>query len=822
MKTLYLILVIVCCISRTATAQVAPRWVTASGSTGDDTGQAIALDSAGNSYVVGTFTDDITFGSTTLKSNGSSDIFITKYKNDGSILWAKSFGGSAEDIGYSIACDAGGTVIFTGSFMSTAYYAKDSLKSIGGTDVVVGKLSTDGAFLWMQRFGSTTDDAGRSVTIDDKGNYYISGAFTDKITFPGTKAGTITSAGATDVFLAKYSPTGEALWAKRGGGTSYDEARAVCFDKNGFIDMAGFFWGTATFPGGTASDLTSAGNYDCFVTQYSLDGVPQWARKAGGFSDDEPNAITVDDTGTIFVTGFYTGTATFSTDYSLKLGGMFLAKYTIDGFSQGAVRIGNTESDMGRGVSLDKSGNVYVIGDFYDKTDFGLSNVPDLISEGKGDVLIACFNYNGSLQWARRVGGTGNDNGNGIIADSKGDVYVTGCFRDESSFPSGSIKNIASLGGLDIFVGRYNFPKHTIIGYITLNDNPLEGVLVSDGLRSAVTGSNGVYTIADVPNGAYSITPIKAGYSFLPPKIDVIVKDQTPNSVDFKAQVVLIAPELVSPADLATGVSSSTTFIWKPSVSGKYYRLQISTSSIFSTLLVDDSTLTSTSTVVSTLAYSTEYFWRVSTSDGTHWSAWSPSRRFTTEVEIPGKISLISPANESVNIPVNTNLIWKTIAGAELYHYQLATQSDFSVVSRQDSLLIVVLKPISNLDISTKYYWRSRAKIGGVWGAWSDTWNFTTSNTVGVDTPENTESLWSIAPNPCNDGILTIHGNMTSGVKGHLSLHSMLGATVMDMPVEMSGGTSLSVDIAGLAAGVYRCTIRSGVDVWSQNVVITR
>jgi len=821
MKNLYFLPFLLCCIIATSTAQVAPTWVTASGSTGDDAGHSIALDAQGNTYITGAFTDDATFGATVLKSNGNSDIFVAKYSPSGAVLWAKQFGGTGEDIGYSIACEPSGVLVFTGSFVSTAYFANDSLKSSGGTDVFVGKLGADGSMIWIKKFGSSSDDAGRGITIDDKSNYYITGAFTDKITFPGAGAGTITSAGGTDIFLAKYSSTGEAIWANRAGGISFDEARSIAFDKNGFVDIAGFFWGTASFPGGTATDLTSAGNYDCVVAQYDLDGKPQWARKAGGFSDDEPNSITVDDTGTVFVTGFYTGTATFSTTVSLKLGGMFLAKYTIDGFSEGAVRIGNSESDMGRGISFDKSGNVYVIGSFYGKTDFGLSNIPDLTSAGGSDIIVCCYNYDGDLQWARRAGGTSNDNGHSIVADSKGDVFVTGSFRDAASFPGGTIKDIPSLGGMDVFVGKYSIPKYSILGFITLNDEPLEGVSVSDGLRTGVTGKDGIYTINDVPNGSYTVTPSKVGYIFQPAKLDVLVKDVATVSVDFKALVVLIAPELILPVDKALNVPTSITFSWNPSISAKKYRLQVATSSIFTTVLVDDSTLTATSSIVSTLGYSTDYYWRVASSDGSHWSDWSASRRFSTETEVPGKVSLASPTNESVNIPISTNLIWKTVQGAELYHYQLSTVADFSTLSREDSLLIVVLKPISNLSISTKYYWRTRAKIGGIWGLWSNTWSFTTSNTVGVETPEEINHEWSVAPNPSRDGILTLQCR-NAVAQGRLTLQTLLGTRVLDMSVETSGKTALSVDISGLAAGIYRCSIQSGSSVWSENVVIIR
>ncbi|MBK9246584.1 MAG: hypothetical protein IPM69_00350 [Ignavibacteria bacterium] len=820
MKKLFLLPLLLSVVVSFSFSQVAPKWIKSAGSTGDDSGQSIVLDSLGNSYIIGSFTNDITFGNTKLKSNDASDIFVIKYKNDGSALWAKNFGGIAEDLGYSIACEPNGTIVFTGSIMNNAYFAADTIKSLGGTDAFIGKLTTDGTLTWIKRIGSTNDDAGRGITVDNQGNYYVTGAFSDKITFPGPSSFSITSDGGSDMFLVKYSTTGTALWAKRAGGTSLDEAHGICFDKNGFVDVAGFFWGTAKFPGGTAIDLTSTGNYDCFVVQYNLDGMPQWSKKAGGSSDDEPNAIAVDDTGTIFMTGFYTGTASFSTDVSLKLGGMFLAKYTIDGFSEGAVKIGNTESDMGKGVALDKSGNVYVIGNFYDKTDFGLSNVTDLISTGKSDVIIACLNYSGRLQWARRAGGTLNDNGNAIVSDSKGDVFVVGGFRDASSFPSGTIQDISSIGGLDVFVGRYSIPKYTILGYITLNDQPLSGVTVSDGLRTSITGTNGIYIIEDVPNGSYTVTPTKAGYNFLPEKTDIIVKDISTNEINFKAQIVLIAPELLSPPDKASKISTSIAFSWNPSLSANLYRIQVSTSPIFTTLLIDDSTLTGTSSVVSTLANSTEYYWRIAASDGTHWSNWSVVWRFTTEVEIPGKVSLSSPTNESMNIPVSTNLIWRTVTGAELYHYQLSTVEDFSVINREDSLLVVVLKPISNLDVSTKYFWRSRAKIGGLWGLWSDTWNFTTSSSVSVENTDIAANEFMVIPNPCATGILQI--NVTAQNDGRVIFHNLLGNIVADIPFHSTDLPSIAIDVSGLAAGIYRCSVFAGTQYNSQNVVIVR
>lgn len=803
-------------------AQVIPVWVTSSGSTKDDHGMSIAVDSVGNSYVTGSFFDTIVFGTTVLESNGNSDIFVTKYNPDGKILWAKSYGGSGEDVGYSITCLPGGTLVFTGMISSTVLIGDDTLMGSGGTDVIVSKLTSDGISVWNKSFGGAGEDAGRGVTLDTKGNIYLTGSFSDKITFSDPNATAITAAGATDIFLVKYSTSGDLVWARRAGGISIDEARGICFDKNGFVNIVGIFWGTATFPGGTALDITSGGNYDGFVTQYDLDGAPQWSRRIGGGTDDGANAIAVNDSGTMYITGYYTGTASFGAGTSLTLGGMYLAKYTIDGFSEGAIRVGTNASDVGKSVAVDKSGSVYVIGNFLGKTDFGVSTVPDLTSAGRADIIICCYNATGNLQWANRAGSALSDNGNCVIIDPKNDVLLTGSFSDKVTFPNGTMDEIASLGGFDVYAAKFAFAKSTIVGYTTFNGAPLEGVSVTDGFRVGVSDKTGKYTIQDVTNGSYTVTPSKVGYSFSPASASVVVKFVSIQDVNFIASVALIAPELLSPADKSQNQSTSLSFSWNAAVGAKNYRLQISKSSVFNTLVVDDSMITTTSHVVTILENSTDYYWRVASFDGKQWSQWSAPWSFRTEKEVPGKVSLSTPVNGSVNVPVVTSLIWRTVPSAELYHFQLSTTEDFSTISREDSLLIIVLKTVSNLDISTKYYWRSRAKIGGVWGAWSDTWNFTTSNTVGVDTPENTESLWSITPNPCNDGILTIHGNMTNGVKGHLSLHSMLGATVMDMPVEMSGGTSLSVDIAGLAAGIYRCTIRSGVDVWSQNVVITR
>jgi hypothetical protein len=110
-------------------------------------------------------------------------------------------------------------------------------------------------------FGSTGEDEGTAVATDSAGNVYVSGTFEGTVDFnPGPRTFNLTSAGMSDVFVAKYTALGALVWARSMGGSDVDNAFGMAVDRAGNVYTTGEFSGTADFDPGTGNfSLTSAG-----------------------------------------------------------------------------------------------------------------------------------------------------------------------------------------------------------------------------------------------------------------------------------------------------------------------------------------------------------------------------------------------------------------------------------------------------------------------------------------------------------------------------------------------------------------------------------
>ena len=265
-------------------------WAKRAGGTAVDVGNGIAVDGSGNSYVTGDFGGSATFGpgetnETTLTSSaGSFDIFVAKYDAPGDLVWAKRAGGTSIDFGRGIAVDGSGNGYVTGNFNGSATFGpgqtnETTLTSAGSGDIFVAKYDASGDLVWAKRAGAggASFDQGRGIAVDGSGSSYVTGNFNGPATFgPGeTNETTLTSTGFVDIFVAKYDASGDLVWAKRAGGTGFDEGRGIAVDGSGNSYVTGRFNDLATFgPGGTnETTLTSAGSDDIFVAKYG-GGVP--------------------------------------------------------------------------------------------------------------------------------------------------------------------------------------------------------------------------------------------------------------------------------------------------------------------------------------------------------------------------------------------------------------------------------------------------------------------------------------------------------------------------------------------------------------------
>lgn len=389
--------------------------------------------------------------------------------------WAKNFGGTSTDRGNDITVDANVNTCIIGTFFGTSDFdpgtGTANLTS-NAFDIFFAKYDSNGNYLWANKIGGVSNqDRGNSIAVDGSGNIYITGVFGGTADFdPGLGTANLTAVGGSeDVFFAKYDVNGNYLWAKNVGSTTYDYGASITVDAGGSnVYITGYFSGTADFdPGaGTANLPFAGGNSDIFFAKYDFNGNYVWAKSIGGTSADGGNAITVDGSGNVYITGYFYNTADFDPGagtanlISNGSGDVFFSKYDSNGnylWSNGIGGNGITVEDMGNDIAVDGSGNIYIIGYFGSTTDFDPgAGTANLFSFGLKDIFFGKYDSNSNYLWAKSIGSTGTDAGTRISVGTNGNVYITGYFSNSADFdPSAGTTNLTSAGLEDIFYSQY-------------------------------------------------------------------------------------------------------------------------------------------------------------------------------------------------------------------------------------------------------------------------------------------------------------------------------------------------------------------------------
>ncbi|GAB3171672.1 SBBP repeat-containing protein [Telluribacter humicola] len=433
------------------------------GGTEEDLGHSIAVDMSGNTYVTGFFHGTATFGNSTLTSTGNRDIFIVKYDRKGEVLWAHKAGGNGRDEGRDIAVDRNGNVYITGYFENIITFGSTSLASNGNDDMFLVKYSSNGDVLWAQKTGGTELDQGFGVAVDMNGFVYVTGYFSSTASFGSNS---LVSSGDFDIFIAKYNSNGDVQWAQKAGGVSADQGSAITVDESGTIYVTGTFSVTATFGTVTHSSITSSVSSDVFVARYSSSGEALWVRSAGSYRSDFTHSIAVDKAGNIYIVGsfrdsFFIGSIRLQA--GIATSDAFLAKFNNSGEVQWAQNIGggyeNQLDDGGHDIAVNETGDIYVTG-YIRGTPVYFGAVPPnlsdpqitLSSKGSDDVFIARYGSDGKVHWARNEGGTDTEAGQSIAVDQSGNVYITGSFNGTTILGA---TTLTSGGGSDIFVAKF-------------------------------------------------------------------------------------------------------------------------------------------------------------------------------------------------------------------------------------------------------------------------------------------------------------------------------------------------------------------------------
>jgi hypothetical protein len=241
-----------------------PVWATQSTGTFQNQGYSIAIDNSGNSYITGYFTNTTTFGTHSVTSNGSRDIFVAKYDNNGVAQWAHSAGGVSDDYGIGVCTDNLGNAYVTGYFRNTINFGSGSISSVGADDMFLVKYNPAGTALWTVRGGGASNDRGGSVSCDQYNNVYVTGFYYSNATFGSFN---LPTGGFNELFVLRYTSNGVIQLAKNVNGPNYEEGYCVFNDKRGSTYVSGMFGSTTSFGG---IPMTSLGTHDFFVSRFSM------------------------------------------------------------------------------------------------------------------------------------------------------------------------------------------------------------------------------------------------------------------------------------------------------------------------------------------------------------------------------------------------------------------------------------------------------------------------------------------------------------------------------------------------------------------------
>jgi gliding motility-associated-like protein len=411
---------------------------------------SITMDSSHNVFTGGYFSDSLYFGSTVLVCLRVKLPFITKYDSTGKLLWARQ-----------------------------------------------AKVNTPGAF-FKQNLGEAI-----SITTDRKGNVFETGYFHDTINFGAFKLVSHAYSGGNisgDVFLVKYSPSGNVIWARQSIGAGYGGAwgSSLKTDSAGNIYVSGNFYDTLRF--GIYTLLTTYMHGSFFLVKYDSNGNLLWAKQSAGNNGgyEGVSNISMDSRADIYMSGLFFDTITWGTNSLVTPNStkksIFINKFDNNGVPLWARQIdGDSIEDWGCSMTTDNVGDIYIATIFVNNINIGAYHFYNPVSS----VLFARYNTKGNVIWAKTYRGVYNWF-NSVSVDSAGHVYLSAT-ADTGVF------------GADTLYGQ------TLVKFDSAG-NVMCGSAIQDlwGAIIAEPKGNGVYIDGSVLYnfflGAYNIGPPDTGY----------------------------------------------------------------------------------------------------------------------------------------------------------------------------------------------------------------------------------------------------------------------------------------------------------------------
>jgi hypothetical protein len=333
----------------------------------------------------------------------------------------------------SIAVGPEGQVALTGSFDRQIDFGGGPLASAGIEDIFVAALDDASAPLWSGRTGSYGSQSGQAIAAAPNGDVILAGNFIGDISFGHGQV----NANSQSVFLTRFDPGGVELWSKKLGGSGGSVfVSGLALAPDGDIVIGGWFYGETNLGGGPLSSPGQAS----FVARFDAEGNHVYSLGFGG-SGNQVNAVSVDATGAVLVTGINSGTLNLGESFTSSGTSVFVAKLDSDGAPEWLAQFGNGGYASALGIAVDPADDVVVTGVHSDSISFGGDDFP---SVGGSDAFVAKLSGAGAPLWFKSFGAPNSSaNASRVAVDSEGHILFTGTYSGQIDFGGGALAGLS-------------------------------------------------------------------------------------------------------------------------------------------------------------------------------------------------------------------------------------------------------------------------------------------------------------------------------------------------------------------------------------------
>lgn len=366
-------------------------------------------------HSTGVYTVGFTTNTGRPNPRGEADAFVRKYSSSRSVIWTRKFSTTEYEFASGAASDPSDNVYMAGSI---------STYTSGGQTAFIRKYRADGQLAWTRRFSDTpTSEAPPLTFVSDVTTYGSKAVYA----VGGTYGKLSSSVGRGDIFVRKYTSSGDVSWTRQ-----FDFSDECCRDFVGSVAVDAS--GNAYVVGATYNTLRGPNNdlLDTFIRKYSPGGSVVWTRRLNFGVIDYSEAVAVSGSN-VYLGVSYISDANSSEGYDFD--------FRIIKFSTSGVRAqgwgfvyASADSDSVQDLSTDRDGNIY------------LSGTIEALSTGNADGFVVKLEPSGARVWSKRVASSGDDRATAVLARTPSEVYVAGL--------TSGVLGSANRGNTDPFLRR--------------------------------------------------------------------------------------------------------------------------------------------------------------------------------------------------------------------------------------------------------------------------------------------------------------------------------------------------------------------------------